>query len=258
MNAGNVSAKFDHGLVSVIMPCYNSSRFLKQAIDSVIAQTYQNWELILIDDCSDDGSVSIAEEYAEPRIHVLKNEKNSGAAISRNNGISRAKGRWIAFLDSDDLWDPEKLEQHLDFMISNRSAFSCTDYTVVDRDNKATAVFEPKKDNYGYKDILKHCFVGCSTAIYDTQKLGKVFMPEAAVKREDFACWLSILKTGETVSCLHRKLSKYRVYQGSVSSDKFKLAKLQWNVYRKVEHLPFFSCIYYMMHWAVKGFLKYR
>ena len=245
-------------LVSIIMPNYNCEKYLKETIESVLNQTYQNWELLFVDDCSTDGSIEIVESFNDSRIRILKNEKNSGAAISRNYGIREAKGRWIAFLDSDDLWEENKLEKHLTFMEKHGHSFSFTGYKVVNSQNVLINEYMPKKDRYDYKAILKHCSIGCSTVIYDTKTLEKVYMPTNAIKREDFACWLSILKTGVNAVCFQELLTIYRIHNDSVSSSKIKMVKYQWNVYRKVEKISFLKSCYYMMHWAIKGFLKYR
>ncbi|MBE6548115.1 MAG: glycosyltransferase family 2 protein [Ruminococcaceae bacterium] len=247
----------DYGLVSVIMPCYNSAEYIAASIDSVVSQTYKNWELIIVDDCSTDNSTEIIENYGDDRIVLLRNEKNSGAAITRNNGIDIAKGRWIAFLDSDDLWHPEKLEKQLKFMSEKQCAFSFTHY-YFDRGAEGIREFSPEKDEYTYKDILKHCYIACPTVIYDVTALGKVYMPTDAIKREDFGCWLSILRRGVNAHCLHESLLTVKIHEGSVSYNKTKMIKYQWNVYRKVEKISFFATCYYMMHWAIKGFLKYR
>ena len=185
----------DYGLVSIIMPNYNSAKFIKDTIDSVVAQTYKNWELIIVDDCSSDSSLEIIQQYNDNRIHVIKNSSNSGAAISRNNALDVANGRWIAFLDSDDLWDKNKLYKHLQFMAQSKSSFSFTHYSVMNNENELITEFSPSKDIYNYDTILKHCYIGCSTVIYDSKKIGKIYMPTDAIKREDFSCWLKILKS---------------------------------------------------------------
>ena len=251
-------ATFDHGLVSIIMPSYNSAKFIKETVDSVISQSYENWELIIVDDCSTDDSLSIIESFDDARIKVIKNDVNSGAAVSRNNAIEAAEGRFIAFLDSDDLWDKDKLAKHLAFMTDSNISFSFTHYSVLNSDNEVITEFSPKKDEYDYTTILKHCYIGCSTVIYDRERIGKFYMPTDAVKREDFACWLQILKTGENAVCFHDCLTTYRVHSNSVSSNKLKIVKHHWNVYRKVEKLSFIKSVYYMAHWAIKGVLKYR
>ena len=250
-------AIIDYGLVSIIMPNYNSEKFIKATIESVIAQTYKNWELIIVDDCSTDDSLSVIEQYDDDRIRVLKNEKNSGAAVSRNNAIEAANGRYIAFLDSDDLWDKDKLLMQLNFMNEKQCAFSFTHY-YFDKNDGVLREFSPKKDKYDYKTILKHCYIACPTVIYDSSILGKIFMPVGAVKREDFACWLQILRKNVQAYCLHKSLTTVKIHTDSVSYNKTKMIKYQWNVYRKVEKLSVVKSLYYMAHWAIKGVLKYR
>jgi len=246
------------GLVSIIMPNYNGQKYLQAAIDSVLAQSYENWELIIADDNSDDHSLEIIQSYKDPRIHLICNSHNCGAAVSRNKAITEASGRWIAFLDGDDLWEKEKLENHIAFMLEKEAAFSFTHYRVMDASGAVVSEFSPKKDRYNFRMILKHCYIGCSTAIYDTEKLGKVYMPENAEKREDFACWLSILRSGFDAVCFHKCLATYRIHNHSVSSNKLQLIRYQWNVYKMVEKLSFMDSVWLMMHWAVKGVLKYK
>lgn len=256
-SAAGYGARDDYGLVSVIMPCYNSAEYIGDSIDSVIAQTYENWELIIIDDCSTDNSLEIIEKYKDTRIRILRNSENSGAAVSRNNGIDTAQGRYIAFLDSDDLWLPEKLSHQLEYMQARGCRFSFSHY-FFDKGEEGISEFSPKRDEYGYKDILKHCYIACPTVIYDAERLGKVYMPTDAVKREDFGCWLSILKRGVKAFCLHESLVTVKIHVGSVSYNKTKMIKHQWNVYRRVEKLSLVKSVYYMAHWAIKGLLKYR
>ena len=248
----------DYGLVSIVMPNYNSEKYLKETIESVLAQTYTNWELLFVDDCSTDNSLEIVRSYQDSRIKILQNDKNSGAAVSRNYALREAKGRWIAFLDSDDLWMPEKLEKQIVFMETNGYAFTFTDYDVIDENSVTISHFKPRLDICMYKDILKHNHIGCLTVIYDSEKMGKVLMPTNAIKREDLACWLSILKNGERAYCLHECLARYKVHSNSVSSNKLKMLKYQWKVYRKVENLSIIKSCYYMLHWAINGVLKYR
>lgn len=247
----------DYGLVSIIMPNYNSAKFIRDTIDSVVAQTYQNWELIIVDDCSSDNSLEIIQQYEDSRIHVIKNTVNSGAAISRNNAIEVANGRWIAFLDSDDLWEQNKLKEQLEFMNEKKCSFSFTHY-YFDKNNGYLREFSPKKDVYDYNAILKHCYIACPTVIYDSYVLGKVHMPIEAVKREDFGCWLRILKQNFNAHCLHKCLTTVKIHTDSVSYNKTKMIKYQWQVYRKVEKLSLFKSLYYMVHWAILGVLKYR
>jgi glycosyltransferase involved in cell wall biosynthesis len=248
----------DYGLVSIIMPNYNSEKYVESTIKSVLAQTYQNWELLFVDDCSTDKSLEIAKSFNDDRIRIFSMKKNGGAALARNKAIDEAKGRWIAFLDSDDLWEPEKLQKQIKHMQANDLSFTFTDYQVIDEEDKLISTFTPRLDVCEYKDILKHNHIGCLTVIYDADKLGKVYMPTNATKREDVACWLKILRTGEKAHCLHETLAKYKVHSNSVSSNKFKMMKYQWQVYRKVEKLNAFMSLYYLACWAIMGILKYR
>ena len=251
------SKETDFGLVSIIMPNYNGEKYLKETIDSVIAQSYENWELIIVDDCSTDYSLAVIGQYSDARIHLIASLENCGAAVSRNKAIDAAKGRWFAFLDSDDLWDKDKLLLQLQFMNEEKCAFSFTHY-YFDRDDGELKEFAPQKDKYDYKAILKHCYIACPTVIYDSAVLGKVYMPVEAVKREDFGCWLRILRKNVPAYCLHKCLTTVKIHTGSVSYNKTKMIKYQWNVYRKVEKLSIVRSLFYMTHWAIKGFLKYR
>ena len=248
----------DYGLVSIIMPNYNFEKHLSLSIQSVLKQTYPHWELLFVDDASTDTSLDVVRSFQDERIKVFVSEKNSGAACARNKAIEAAEGRWIAFLDSDDCWKPEKLEKQLAFMVENDIAFSYTDYDVVDDDHVVLSTYRSRLCVCTYRDILKHNHIGCLSAVYDSEKLGKVFMPIEAVKREDMACWLTILKPGRKAYCLHECLAEYRMHSKSVSANKIKMMKYQWLVYRKVEKIGLFKSLYYLASWAIIGFSKYR
>lgn len=252
------SMTVDYGLVSIIMPNYNSEKYLEATIKSVLAQTYQNWELIFVDDCSTDRSLEYVKAFLDERIRIFRMEKNGGAALARNKAIEEARGKWIAFLDSDDLWVPNKLEKQLTYMQENDISFSYSDYEVIDESNQTITTYRPTRSVCSYSDILKHNHIGCLTVIYDSDRLGKVPMPTDAIKREDMACWLKILKTGEQAHCLHECLARYKVHSNSVSSNKFKMMKYQWQVYRKVEKINAIKSMYYLIYWAIMGVLKYR
>lgn len=248
----------DYGKVSVIMPNYNSEKYIKQAIESVLSQTYKNWELIIADDCSSDSSCKIVSSIIDDRIVLLTSKTNEGAAVARNKAIDKASGRWLAFLDSDDLWLPYKLEMQLSYMVSKNIAFSYTDYDLIDENGKMLFAFKAKRDVCTYEDLLRHNHIGCLTVVYDATKIGPTYMPVDAVKREDYACWLRILRKDISAYCLHKPMAKYRVHATSVSSNKIKMAKCQWNVYRNVERLCVLKSCSLMLNWAFYGFLKYR
>lgn len=243
-------------LVSIITPTYNSSEFIEETIYSVLNQTYENWELILVDDCSSDNTIKLISNFAEKdkRILILKNEKNEGAAISRNKAIKIAKGRFIAFLDSDDLWFPSKLEKQVEFSIINKFALTYSAYQKISEDGSLLGIISvPKK--VSYKSILKTCSIGCLTAMYDTSILGKIYMPNIR-KRQDYGLWLKILKKIDFAHGMNEILAQYRVRKNSISSNKLKAAKYQWKVYREVENLSLLSSIYYFINYFIYGTLK--
>ena|SRR5690606_25332519 len=224
-------------LVGIITPIHNCSDFLEKTIQTVLSQTYQDWEMIMVDDCSTDQSLAIAQRYAaqDGRIKVLKLEQNSGAAVARNTAIEAAQGRYIAFLDSDDLWLPNKLETQLQFMKENDAAFSYSAYEKIDENGTVFGVIGvPEK--ISYHDLLKTCSIGCLTAVYDTHKLGKIYMP-TNTKREDFATWLQILKKFDYAYGINEVLAQYRVYNSQTSAKKAKMAKENWRLYRDIEKL---------------------
>ncbi len=248
----------DFGLVSIVMPNYNGAPYIQETVESVLAQSYENWELLFVDDCSTDNSLEVIRSFSDKRIQVLSTGSNSGAARARNVAIEAARGKYIAFLDSDDLWFPEKLSKQLAFMEQNEYVFTFGDYEVIDGQGNKMALFRPGLDSCTYQDVLRHNYIGCLTALYNAQVLGKVLMPENAVKREDLACWLAVLKKTEKAYCLHEVLARYKVHANSVSSNKLKMMMYQWDTYRKVENLGVLKSAYYLANWAVLGFLKYR
>lgn len=243
-------------LVSIITPLYNCSSFLEKTILSVLSQTYGNWEMIMIDDCSQDNSFEIAQRYAEldPRIKVVFLSENSGAAVARNKGIETAQGRYIAFLDSDDEWLPHKLETQIAFMQANNYSFTFAAYDKVDESGNVFGhVGAPNKITYF--DLLKSSSIGCLTAVYDTEYFGKVYMPLIR-KRQDLALWLQLLKKTKYAYGLNETLGRYQVRQNSISADKRSAALYQWRVYRDVEHLGLVQSCYYFIHYAVRGLFK--
>ena len=246
-----------HNLVSIILPSYNSEQFIAKSIESVINQTYKNWEMVIVDDCSLDNSNEIIEDYIkkDKRIKLIKLEKNSGPAIARNKAIKEAKGRYIAFLDADDLWKPAKLEKQLNFMKENDLSFTYSAYDLIDEEGNHLGKFIPPKE-VSYYSILKTNPIGCLTAIYDTRKLGKIYMPNI-LKRQDYGLWLKILKRINSVRGIIEPLAIYRIRKNSVSSNKLKAAKYQWKIYREVEKLNIIQSIYYFINYMYYGLKKY-
>ncbi|OTG88649.1 glycosyltransferase family 2 protein [Acinetobacter sp. ANC 3813] len=245
-----------HNLVSIITPSFNSSGFLNKTIESVINQSYSDWELIIVDDASSDDSCLIVNNFIQidQRIKLIKLEKNSGAAVARNTGIEAANGRFIAFLDSDDTWLPEKLFEQVNFMLNNDYALTYTQYHQVDEDgNLLNNLNFPLKVNY--HELLKTCVIGCLTAMYDTNIIGKVYFPLIR-KRQDFALWLKILKIVPYAYCLPLDLAGYTVRKDSISANKLKAAQYNWYLYRNIEKLNVFKSIYYFSHYAIRGIIR--
>lgn len=243
-------------LVTIITPSYNSSIFILKTLKSVTSQSFDNWEMIIVDDCSSDNSVEVIQSFADqdPRIKLIQLAENSGAAVARNTAIEAAKGRYIAFLDSDDAWLPNKLEKQVQFMLDQDIAFSFSAYEKIDETGKVFGyIGVPKKT--GYHDLLKTCSIGCLTAMYDVEKLGKVYMP-ANTKREDFATWLAILKQVDYAYGMPDVLAQYRVYASQSSAKKAKMAKENWRLYRDIEQLGMLRSAYYFTHYAVRGVLR--
>ncbi|BAI79877.1 glycosyl transferase [Deferribacter desulfuricans SSM1] len=247
-----------NNLISIITPSYNSEKFISETIKSVLTQTYQYWEMIIVDDCSPDNSNKIIEKFCrkDNRIKLIKLERNSGPAIARNRGIQEARGRYIAFLDADDLWKPDKLEKQLNFMAENKLSFTYSSYDLIDEDGRFLGTFKTK-ETISYESMLKTCSVGCLTAIYDTKILGKMFMPNI-LKRQDYGLWLKILKKIRTTKGIIEPLAIYRIRKDSVSSNKLKAALYQWKIYRDVEELSLFKSLYYFINYVYYGIKKYK
>lgn len=241
-------------LVSIITPTYNCAKFIAQTIDSVQAQTYQNWEMIIVDDRSQDNTKEIVEEYMndDPRIKYHLLDENSGAAVARTTAMKLANGSYMAFLDSDDIWMPDKLEKQLKWMTDNGYAFSCTAYSQIDEEGNPLkkTIKTVKKTNYNR--LLLSCPVGNSTVMYDVEKMGKFEVPNIR-KRNDDALWLQMLKKEEYIWGMSDVLMKYRIRKNSISSNKLKVIKYHWILYREIEHLNVFRSAFHICCWC---FLK--
>lgn len=224
----------NNDLVSIITPCYNSSDFIAETIESIMAQTYTNWELLITEDCSKDNTLEIARSYADKdaRIKVFQLEKNSGGGVARNNSIEHAQGRYIAFCDSDDRWHPEKLERQIGFMQKNNYGFSYTSYMTCDEDGEIKGiVIAPRKITFSSNK--RDNKIGCLTAIYDTEKVGKVFLPIIR-KRQDWGLMMRILKKCNIAYGMKEPLASYRLREGSISHGKMDLIKYNIGVYQDV------------------------
>nr|WP_302829017.1 glycosyltransferase family 2 protein [uncultured Bacteroides sp.] len=200
----------DYGLVSIITPTWACAEFIGETIKSIQTQTYQNWELLIQDDCSIDNTDKVVEPYVfeDARIKYARNEKNLGAAVTRNNALRRAKGRWIAFLDSDDLWLPEKLEHQLKFMVKNNYAFTYHEYTEISEDGKELGVFVSGKKKVSEFDMYTCCWPGCLAVMYDAEKIGLIQVKDIR-KNNDTAMWLKVVKKAPCY-LLEENLARYR------------------------------------------------
>ena len=228
-------------LVSIIVPCYNSSKFICQCIDSVLIQSYSNWEMLIVDDCSSDNYRDLILKYSQSnkKIKTFFLEKNVGPAEARNIAISNAKGKYIAFLDSDDVWRKHKLERQINFMNNNKISFSFTSYQPISEngEKKYSVINVPKK--IGYHGYLKNTIIGCLTVVIDREEVGEFQMPNIT-SSHDMALWLLIMKRDFFAFGLNENLAYYRLVSTSNTSKKWKAAKDVWNVYRSVEKLNIF------------------
>lgn len=233
--------------VSIITPVYNCAEFLAETVTSVMKQSFGDWELILVDDCSTDNSVAVAHRFVENdrRIRLLRLSVNSGTAVARNAGIEVASGRFIAFVDSDDIWLPEKLDRQISFMESNNYAFSHTQYERISERGERIGLQVTPPRKMSYRDMLKSNRIGCLTAIYDSAKLGKLYMPLLR-KRQDYGLWLRILKQEPFVYCVPQVLARYRLRANSISRNKLQLLRYNWSLFRTVENLSVCQSAYYV------------
>ena len=245
--------------VSIITPTYNCGDFIGETIQSVLKQTYQNWEMIIVDDASNDNTREIVEKYCEKdkRIKYYLLNQNSGAAVARTKAMELATGKYIAFLDSDDLWLPDKLEKQISFMEVNNYNFTCTAYEQVDEKGISLNKVIKTKPKTDYNGVLLSCPVGNSTVIYNGEALGKFVVPNIR-KRNDDALWLQILKKEKYIYGMSDVLTKYRVRQDSLSSNKIELIKYHWKLYREIEHLSIARSVFHMCYWVFLKVLRIK
>ncbi len=244
-------------LVSIIMPMYNSEAYIRDAIKSVIAQTYKNWELLVVDDGSTDGSRGIVEKFMvwDSRIHLLQNPCPIGMPSEpRNYGIQAAHGRYIAFLDSDDMWLPSKLAQQLPIFQDNRTAVVYSDYEKIDESGKRSARVVMAPPQVDYQKMLYSNYIGNLTGIFDVQKVGKNYFQQ--IRHEDYAFWLSVLKSGYIARSTQTITALYRVRSSSLSANKLRLLSWQWNILRNVEQISIPRAIKYYVTYAYNALIK--
>lgn len=243
-------------LVSIIMPVYNSEKYIKDAIQSILKQTYDNWELIIVDDCSTDNSSKIINEFCENnnRINRFRFKKNKGVSKARNYGIEHSNGDFIAFLDSDDFWKENKLKSQIEFMLKNNFAFTYTSYTLVDQNEKKIKDIIVDK-NVNYSQLLKGNIITCSTVILNKKIICDISMPQ--IKHEDYATWLDILKSGVKAYGIKEPFVYYRKQNNSITANKFQSALWTWNIYRKHQNLSLIKSLYYFINYSFKGLIKH-
>lgn len=227
------------GLVSVIMPSWNTSNFIAESIQSVIDQTYENWELIIVDDCSTDNTDEVVAKFKDKRIRYFKNEKNSGAALSRNRALREARGEWISFLDSDDLWNSDKLEHQINFMNKHGYTLSYTEYEKIDEESKPLRIYVSGPEKVNKHKMYNYDYIGQLTMMYSAKEFGLIQIKDIK-KNNDYAIRLQLYKKSDTCAYLLKEnLAKYRVRKVSISHDKFRRKfKSHYDLFHKCDEKP--------------------
>lgn len=240
-------------MVSIIVPLYNAEKFIWETVQSVINQTYKDFELLLVDDCSTDRSLAAAEAINDSRVRVIRQERNAGAYAARNRGLSEAKGRYIAFLDADDKWEPTKLEDTLKFMEEKDAGFVFTSYEFADEKCVGTGKVVRVPETITYKQALSNTTIFTSTVLIDREKVADELIKMPNIKSEDTATWWQILRAGHTGYGLDKNLVKYRRSAGTLSSNKIEALRRIWNLYRKAAGLSVVSSAAHFVVWAFKA-----
>lgn len=248
------------GLVSIITPCYNGEKYIARTIDSVLAQTYTDWEMIIIDDGSKDGSAALVRSYVEKdsRIQFYQQE-NAGSAAARNNGIRRAEGQYIALLDADDLWEPEFLEEQVRFMTEKNATCVYCSYRCINENDEEILNPVICKPEITTKDMMVTNYIGCLSGLYNLEKHGKVYLREELKSmRDDYAYWLDIVKLDDKAYGNQKLLARYRVLASSTTGNKKKLIKKQWRFYRDYLKLGVIKSGCNLVRWGMMGLKKYK
>ena len=250
---------YENRLVSIITPVYNKEQHVAEAIESVMAQNYAEWELILIDDASSDDSRQVIRPFLDrdPKLRYIRLDRNEGAAYARNVGLEAARGRYVAFLDADDVWMPGKLEKQLDLMRSGGYGFSYTAIELIDEDGRVLKKKRKIAPVVDYLYLLCNTVIACSSVVLDRQIVGDVRMPPVR-KGQDFATWLSILRRGVKAYGIDEVYVKYRISRGSISSNKLGALRRTWNIYRNVEHIHLFPACFYFSMYVLNAVKKYK
>jgi glycosyltransferase involved in cell wall biosynthesis len=247
-----------HPQVTVIVPTFNSASYIAQSLESIIAQSFGDWECLVIEDFSTDHNADIVGEYSrqDTRVRFFRQERNCGAGSTRNVGIENSTGRYLAFLDSDDLWLPQKLEKQLAFMQATGTPLSYTNFFRVNESCQKTVGHVISPDTISYADLLQSCQIGCSTAVYDTHFAGKLLMPLIR-RRQDWGLWLKVAKSGAIARNVGLTLAKYRVRSGSISRNKFVAMASTWRFYKEVVELPVGERIWRTLVYGLVNSRKY-
>lgn len=250
----------ERGLVSIITPMYNGERFVSQTIESVLNQSYTNWEMIVIDDGSKDKGPDIVNQYALNNDKIkLFSQPNGGSAAARNNGIRRAKGQYIALLDADDTWNPDFLQKQLKLMKDKNALLVYSSHTRIDEHNNECLRPFIVPEKISYHDLLKTCYISCLTGVYDTSQFGKVYLKEDMKSlRDDYVYWLEIMKKVKVAYGNKEIIANYRILSSSLSRNKRKVIIPHFKVLYQVEKLGLIRSLFYLANWAIIGFLKYR
>ena len=245
-------------LVSIIVPAYKAQATIEATIDSVVSQTHLEWEMLIADDCSPDGTREIVQARAslDSRIRLIAMPRNGGPAAARNEALKHAQGRWVAFLDSDDLWLPAKLKRSLAFAQAHRAALVYTGYRRISADGARVGRYLGVPAQLDYRQLLGNTAIATSTVVIDREHSGDISMPD--VYYDDFVCWLGLLQRGLIARGLDEDLMRYRVMQKSVSRNKKRSAREVWRIYRDSLALGLIPAAWYFSNYAARGLLKYR
>lgn len=244
-------------LISIVVPVYNAERFVRETMDSVLAQSYPHWELLLVEDGSSDGTVLVIERYIEEReetrIRLIRQPANMGAAMARNRGVREAKGRYIAYLDADDLWASKKLEHQLRFMQERDIAFAFTGYEFADERGVGTGKVVRVPESLTYRQALSNTTIFTTTVMFDRTKFEEELLQMPDIKSEDTALWWKVLRHGYTAYGLDENLASYRRAGKSLSSNKLEALRRIWNLYRRAEGMSIPSSMWHFCFWAVRA-----
>lgn len=247
-------------LISIIIPVYNANQYIEATVATVLAQTYENWELLLVDDGSADGSyetiLRLEREDTTGRIKSLRPTEHGTAARARNYGLDNAKGRYIAFLDADDLWEKDKLLKELNFLKENQAGFVFTGYEFADATGCGTGKIVKVPRTLNYRQALKNTTIFTSTVLIDTEVIDRELIRMPEIKSEDTATWYQILRNGHLAYGLNENLVKYRRVANSLSSNKLEALRRIWNLYRKAEKLSVPYSAYNFVFWAFRAVLR--